>query len=177
MEILQLLCSRRCPLSNTPQLKFQLIITPSLFSLPCQTQLTHSESESELIYDWRFAANHFVMAPSPLEIILMNPCGHRPYVTSYLTRRLFCNLQLLLALTSAVILGFESRWTHGHILLSQTRDSLNLEGQVPVFISPRSRVAQLYPQAVGSLFVASYDSQGYGGGIRTRFHTRFNSTH
>jgi hypothetical protein len=24
-------------------------------------------------------------------------------------------------------------------------------------------VAQLYPQALGSLFVASYDSQGYGG--------------
>jgi hypothetical protein len=26
-------------------------------------------------------------------------------------------------------------------------------------------VAQLYPQALGSLYVASYDSQGYGGGI------------
>jgi hypothetical protein len=32
-------------------------------------------------------------------------------------------------------------------------------------------MAQLYPQALGSLFVASYDSQGYGGGIRTRLHT------
>jgi hypothetical protein len=30
-------------------------------------------------------------------------------------------------------------------------DSTNLEGQVPVFISPRNRVAQLYPQALGSL--------------------------
>jgi hypothetical protein len=38
----------------------------------------------------------------------------------------------------------------------------NLEGQVPIFISPRNRVAQLYPGALGSLFVASYDSQGYG---------------
>jgi hypothetical protein len=27
------------------------------------------------------------------------------------------------------------------------------------------------PQALVSLFVASYDSQGYGGGIRTRLHT------
>jgi hypothetical protein len=36
----------------------------------------------------------------------------------------------------------------------------------PVFISPRNRVAQLNPQALGSFFVASYDSQGYGGGIR-----------
>jgi hypothetical protein len=52
-----------------------------------------------------------------------------------------------------------------HTLLSQIRDFPNLEGQVPVFISPRNRVAQLYPQALGSLFVASYDSQDYGGSI------------
>jgi hypothetical protein len=50
-------------------------------------------------------------------------------------------------------------------------DSPNLEGQVPVFISPRNRVAQLYSRALGSLFIASYDSQGYGGGILTRLHT------
>jgi hypothetical protein len=50
------------------------------------------------------------------------------------------------------------------------RDSPNLEGQIPVFISPRNRVSQLYPQALGSLFVASYDSQGYGGGIQTCLH-------
>jgi hypothetical protein len=56
------------------------------------------------------------------------------------------------------------------ILLSQIRDSTNLEGQVPVFMSPRNRVAQLYSQALGSIFVASYDSQGYGGIIRTRLH-------
>jgi hypothetical protein len=31
-------------------------------------------------------------------------------------------------------------------------------------------VTQLYPQALGFLFVASYDSQGYGGGIRTHLH-------
>jgi hypothetical protein len=46
------------------------------------------------------------------------------------------------------------------ILLSQTRDSPNLDGQVALVISPRNRVAQLYPQALGSLVVASYDSQG-----------------
>jgi hypothetical protein len=50
-------------------------------------------------------------------------------------------------------------------------DSPNLEGQVPVFVSPWNRVAQLYPRALGSHFVASYDSQGYGGGILTRLHT------
>jgi hypothetical protein len=65
----------------------------------------------------------------------------------------------------------DSRGTCDHILLSQIRDSPNLEGQVPIFISPRNRVARLYPQALGSLFVASYDSQGYGGGIRPLLHT------
>jgi hypothetical protein len=76
---------------------------------------------------------------------------------------------MLLALARAAILRSESCGTHDHIVLSQIRDSLNLEGQVPVFISPRNRVAQLCPQALGSLFVASYDSQDYGGGIRPNF--------
>jgi hypothetical protein len=75
------------------------------------------------------------------------------------TRERFCRLQLLLVFASA-----------GHILLSQIRDSPNLERQVPIFISPRNRMAQLYPQALGSLFVTSYESQGNGGGIRTRPH-------
>jgi hypothetical protein len=35
---------------------------------------------------------------------------------------------------------------------------------------PRDRVAQLYPQTPGSLSVASYESQGYGGGILTGLH-------
>jgi hypothetical protein len=79
-----------------------------------------------------------------------------------------CRLQLLLAVASAAILGSESLRTRDHILLSQIRDSPNMEGQVPVFICPRNRVAQLYPQALGSIFIASYDSQGYGGGTDRR---------
>jgi hypothetical protein len=47
------------------------------------------------------------------------------------------------ALANAVILGSESRGPSDHILLSQIRDSAKLEGQVPVFISPRNGVAQL----------------------------------
>jgi hypothetical protein len=73
-----------------------------------------------------------------------------------------CGLQLLLVLASVVILRSESRGTYDHILLSQIRNFPNLKGQVPVFVSPRNRVARLYPKALGSLFVASYDSQGYG---------------
>jgi hypothetical protein len=41
--------------------------------------------------------------------------------------------------------------TDDHILLSQIRDSPNLEGQAPAFISPGNRVAQLYPQVLGFL--------------------------
>jgi hypothetical protein len=78
---------------------------------------------------------------------------------------------LAACLASAVILGSETCWTHDHILLTLVRDSSNLEGQVPVFISSRNSVAQLYPQIRQFLFIVSYDSQGYGGGIRTCIHT------
>jgi hypothetical protein len=91
-----------------------------------------------------------------------------------LTRGRVCRLKLLLSLASAVICGSESRGTHDHISLSQIRNSPSLEGQVPVFITPRENVAQLYPQAMGSLYVASCNSQGYGGSIRTRLHTGLN---
>jgi hypothetical protein len=97
-------------------------------------------------------------------IFQLNACDYSPYVPSCLMRGWVCRLQLLLIFASAVIFMSESRGTHDHILLSQIRGS-------PVFIFPRNRVAQLYPQALGSLFVASYDSQGYGGGIRPRLHT------
>jgi hypothetical protein len=60
-----------------------------------------------------------------------------------------CRLQLLLVLASAIFLGSKSRGTHDHILLSLIRDSLNLEGQVSVFMSLSDRVAQLYLQALG----------------------------
>jgi hypothetical protein len=87
-----------------------------------------------------------------------------------LTRRWVCRLQLLLVLASAVILRSDSRRILDHFLLSQIRYSPYLEGQVTVFISPRNRVALLYPQALGSLFVASYNSQSYDVGIGTRLH-------
>jgi hypothetical protein len=120
-----------------------------------------SESEPELLYDCRFTANQFVLATRPLRlttsnfIFQLNTCGYSPYVRSSLTRGWICRLQLLLVLTSSVIVRSESHGIHGHILLSQIRDSPNLEDQVPVFISPKNRVAWLYPQALGFLFVAS----------------------
>jgi hypothetical protein len=75
-----------------------------------------------------------------------------------------------------VILESESRGTHDHILLSQIRDSTSLQGQVSAFVSPRNRVARLYPQELGFLFAASYDSQGYGGSNETHLHIGIHST-
>jgi hypothetical protein len=75
-------------------------------------------------------------------IFQLNTCGYCPYVTSSLTRGLVCRLQLLLVLASAVILRSESHGIHDHIILSQVRDSHNLEGQVPVFLPPRNIVAR-----------------------------------
>jgi hypothetical protein len=71
---------------------------------------------------------------------------------------------------SAVILRSESLGTHNQLVCLRFETLPNLKCQVPIFISHTNRVAQLYPQALGSLFVASYDSQGYGGGIGTRLH-------
>jgi hypothetical protein len=94
------------------------------------------------------------------------------FVAPSLTRGRVCNLlyNCFWALPEQSLLGGSSAELTA-IFYSLIWDSPNLEGQVPVFISPRNRVAQLYPRALGSLFVASYDSQGCGGGILTRLHT------
>jgi hypothetical protein len=45
--------------------------------------------------------------------------------------------------------------SHSYVAVTQNRliwDSPNLEGQVPVFLSPRTRGTQLYSRALGSLF-------------------------
>jgi hypothetical protein len=60
-------------------------------------------SESELLYDWRFAASQFVFATSPFRlrtsnfIFQLNTCGYSLYVTSSLTRRWVCLLRICLA--------------------------------------------------------------------------------
>jgi hypothetical protein len=104
-------------------------LTPiSYYSHCCFKTSLDSESESELLYDWRFTANQFFLATSTLRltnshfIFHLNTCGYSPYVTSSLTRGWVCSLQLLLVLASAVILRSESRRACGHILLFQIRD-------------------------------------------------------
>jgi hypothetical protein len=91
---------------------------------------------------------------------------------SYLTRKRVCNL---------LYNGFWALPEQSHLSRSPTEftaisycliwESPNLEGQVPVFISPRNRVAQLYPRALGSLSVAPYDSRGLRWKYSKRIHT------
>jgi hypothetical protein len=139
IPILLTLLNSQFQFSNSPLVRVRVRVT---------------QRDSELLYDWRFIAHHFVLATSPLRptirifIFQLNTWGYCPWGW-------VCHLQLLLVLASAVIVRSESRGTHDHILLSQIRDSPNLEGQVQVFISPRNWVAQLYHQTLGSLSVAS----------------------
>jgi hypothetical protein len=94
------------------------------------------------------------------------------FVAPSLTRGWVCNLlyNCFCALPEQSFLG-QSPAELTAIFYCLIWDSPNLKGQVPVFISPRNRVAQLHPRAPGSLFVASFDSQGYTGGILTRLYT------
>jgi hypothetical protein len=48
----------------------------------------------------------------------------------------------------------------------------NLGDQVPVFMPPSDRVAQLYLEVPSSLFDAFSNSHAYGGDILTSLHTR-----
>jgi hypothetical protein len=132
-------------------------------------------SESELLQEWWFSANQFLLEPGLFET-------HDPYFFSWTLAVIVLILHPLWPENGSVC--YNCFWSLPPqsfsglspsrlmtILLSQIRDTPNLEGRVPVFISPRNRAAQLYPPALGSIFIASYDSQGYGGGIRTRLHT------
>jgi hypothetical protein len=83
------------------------------------------------------------------------------FVVPSMTRGRVCNLlyNCFWALSEQSLLG-RSPAELTAIFYCLVWDSPHLEGQGPVFISPRNRVAQLYLRALGSLFVASYDSQG-----------------
>jgi hypothetical protein len=96
----------------------------------------------------------------------LNTRGHSPHVTSSLMRGWVYHLQLLLALASAVILRSASSGTHIttlYCLMYETPQTWRARS--PYLYPPGTGWPQLYPQALGSLFLASYDSQAYGGGI------------
>jgi hypothetical protein len=69
---------------------------------------------------------------------------------------------------SAITQWFESRRTNNHTLLYTQP-----VGSGPRIYIMQEQVDPVIPPGTGSQSVASYDSQGYGGGILTRLHTKF----
>jgi hypothetical protein len=71
---------------------------------------------------------------------------------------------------SAITHWLEPRRTHNHILLSHLKLPQSGGPGPRIYPHPPNKVAQLFPRALVSLSVTSYDSQGYGGGILTSLH-------
>jgi hypothetical protein len=94
---------------------------------------------------------------SPLRLTIsifffqLSTCGYSPYVTSSLTKGWVCCLQLLLALSSAVILRSESHGTHDHILQSQIQDP-QPGGPGPHIYIPQEQGGPVIPPGSGIPF-------------------------
>jgi hypothetical protein len=89
------------------------------------------------------------------------------FVASSLTRGRVYALLLLLVFASAV-----PRDSRPYFIVPILEASPTWRARSPYFYPPRNTAAQIYRRALGSLSVASYDSQGYGGAILSRLHTR-----
>jgi hypothetical protein len=114
-----------------------------------------SRLKLKLIYDRQWVSQYALVSGSHLESVTRFVSSVWRLLVSWygtpsLMRGWVCNLlvQLLLGLARAVTLRCKSRRTHDHILLSHMRLP-NLEGQVPVFISPRNRMEHLCPRTLG----------------------------
>jgi hypothetical protein len=80
-------------------------------------------------------------------------------------------LQLLLVLASAVILTFESRGIHDRYFTVSDLKLPQPGGPGSRIYIPQEQGGPVITPGTGFPSVASYDSQGYGGGIRPRLHT------
>jgi hypothetical protein len=137
------------------------------------------DTGSELLYYWWFIANQFVLTTSPLRLTTsnsqLNTCGYIPYVTSSLTTGWVCRLHLLLVLASAVILRPRPAG------LMTTFYCLRFETPPPggpgyrIYI-PQEEGGRVIHPGTGFLSIASYDLEGYGGGIRPSLHKGSTST-
>jgi hypothetical protein len=107
-------------------------------------------SESESLYDWRYTANQVLLAPSPL--------------------RLTARISFLNWTPAVIVLIKHPLWQEDESVIYSwcwPSPAHSFSGPSPVGLA-----TIFYCLRFGtSPFVASYDSQGYGGGIRHRLHT------
>jgi hypothetical protein len=81
-----------------------------------KSELSSTDGHSASLSWHQGPATNFSFPSTEIISIQLRVCY---YGAASLKRRLICNLQFLLGLASAVFLGFESRWNHDHIVLSQ----------------------------------------------------------
>jgi hypothetical protein len=133
-------------------------------SLPARYHLTsQSQSQSYVTTDGQSASLSWCQAPSWAkdQIFVTLSCGFVEVRYPFWREEGVCPLQLLLVLAREVILGSESRWTHDHMLLSQIRDSPNIEGQIPAFI-PQEQDGPVMPPSTGFPFCPLLRLAGWG---------------
>jgi hypothetical protein len=144
-----------------PQLYFFLSFVGKLH---CSCFAMELLSKSKLLYDWLSVSqsvSQHVLVSSTLvwlatRYYFLSECCCLKFAVLFLWDALSDERTgLQFALQS---LNGPSRSEPAAILYCLIWDSTNLKGQVPVFISPRNRVTQLCPRALGSLYVVSYDS-------------------
>jgi hypothetical protein len=138
---------------------------------PCghSTYVTSSQCRVTLrmvVYRQSFRLGDKPLGTHNTKFFQLNICSHNPYVTCSLTRRWVCRLQYCwsslaksfscpspaVLMTTFYCLRFENPkfWGRGH----------------RIYI-PQEEGDSVIPQPLGFLFLASYDSQGYGGDIRS----------
>jgi hypothetical protein len=147
LSVLRSFLFREYPATELSQ--FRSALASSLLSFPCRAQLNCQSSaisiplsQLTITYDWQFTANQFVLATSPLRPTIDFSSSTKQLRLQSLSNfvsdeRMGLSITIAAGPRSAVILGFLSRGTHDHILLSQIGDSPNLKGQVPVFYIPQ----------------------------------------
>jgi hypothetical protein len=126
------------------------------------------ESESELLYDWRFTANQLVLAISSLRLMISNFFSNW---TLGVILVVLCNIlsEERMCLSFTIAAGPRQRsqsqvWvpqdSWPHFTVSHSR--LPQPGQSgPRIYIPQEQGGSVIPPALGSLFVVSYDSQGF----------------
>jgi hypothetical protein len=141
------------------------------------TRYLPSDMKLNLIYDRQSVGQSVLVSGSHLEPMTKFLLSDWQLRVSWcgapsLARGWVCNLlvQLPLGLARAVTFGYKSYRTHDHFLLSHMRLPQPREPGPCTYI-PQEQGGPVIIPGTGFPFVASYDSQGYGGGILTRLHT------